>query len=176
MSRYADLARRHWERHAPIKLAELTDPDSYFATLGEQAETQVTDLATRLAGPDPTGEDYLTKAGRLKAARAQAEEIVLSDLVWSTLQPILAEAREEWDQTRTPDSWLAEWAERVERHPDQEPATDELADLAREWALTPRFLSGLLTTPSPRQYLKENDGILREAANTRFLRQHQSKA
>lgn len=172
MNHYATMARRHWERHAPARLAEIADPETYFRDLGEQIETQVTDLSVRIAGADRAGEDYLGKAGRLTAARKQAEEAVLTDLVWSVLEPTLAEAREEWEQTRTSDLWLAEWAERIHRHPDQEPATDEIEDLARDWAVTPQFLSGLLTSRSPRHHLIEHAGMLREAANTRFLRQH----
>lgn len=172
MNHYGTLARNHWTRHAPDRLAALADPDAHFEALGQQIQEQVTALADQLAGPDPAGEDYLTKTGRLNAARRQAEEAVLAELLWPVTEPPLAEAREEWEQTRTSDRWLAEWAERIQRHPDQEPATAEVEQLAQEWALTPPFLSGLMTAESPREYLNQHAGILREAANTRFLRQH----
>jgi hypothetical protein len=38
-------------------------------------------MQTRLAGPDPVGESYLEKVGRLRAARNQAEEHVSHDLL-----------------------------------------------------------------------------------------------
>jgi hypothetical protein len=171
MTKYATTARRHWEQHAPARLAALEDPETFFRELGEQIQGQVTDLADDLAGPDLPGEDYLAKTGRLTAARTRAEEAVLTELLWSTRETAVAQAREEWEQTRTPDSWLATWAERIQAHPDLEPATAEIEALAAEWALSPRFLSGVMTAPSPREHLRAHAGILAEAANLRFLRE-----
>lgn len=82
MNRYAKLAKEHWARTDPARYAALEDPETFFAALGEQAESQIQELAQRLAGPDQPGEEYLQKAGRLNMARLQAEEAVLAELVW----------------------------------------------------------------------------------------------
>ncbi|WP_246858716.1 hypothetical protein [Citricoccus sp. SGAir0253] len=39
------------------------------------------ELTVQIAGPDPTGETYLEKVGRLNAARMQAEEIVRAEML-----------------------------------------------------------------------------------------------
>jgi hypothetical protein len=81
VNHYAAIARRHWQQWLPERYAQIPDPDSFFSTLGQEAASQIADLMMDLAGDDPPGEDYLTKAGRLTAARSQAEEIVLNDLL-----------------------------------------------------------------------------------------------
>jgi hypothetical protein len=82
MNKYAKLAKQHWARTDPARYAAIEDPETFFSALGEQAESQIQELAQRLAGPDQPGEEYLQKAGRLNMARLQAEEAVLSELVW----------------------------------------------------------------------------------------------
>lgn len=52
--------------------AEIEDPDAFWAAIGRQFARQ----AGELAGDDRPGEGYLAKAGRLTAARYQAEEII----------------------------------------------------------------------------------------------------
>ena len=63
------------------RYATIADPQTFFQELGEQAETQIQELAARLAGPDQPGEEYLQKVGRLNMARLQAEEAILTELV-----------------------------------------------------------------------------------------------
>ena len=82
MNKYGEIARSHWAKTDPARLAAIEDPETFFQTLGEQAESQIQELTQRLAGPDPPGEEYLTKVGRLNMARLQAEEAVLGELVW----------------------------------------------------------------------------------------------
>lgn len=82
MNKYATLAMRHWRQTDPDRYAAIADPQTYFQTLGEQVETQVQELTQTLAGPDQPGEEYLQKVARLNMARLQAEERVLTDLVW----------------------------------------------------------------------------------------------
>jgi hypothetical protein len=82
MNKYGELAREHWARTDPARYAAIEDPETFFAALGEQAESQIQELAQRLAGPDQPGEEYLQKVGRLNMARLQAEEAVLGELVW----------------------------------------------------------------------------------------------
>jgi hypothetical protein len=89
MNRYGAMMQRHWQRWLPEPYVEIRDPDSFFAVLGELVAQQVDELADDLAGDDLPGEGYLAKAGRLSAARRQAEEIILPELV------LLPPAREE---------------------------------------------------------------------------------
>lgn len=82
MNKYAELATRHWKTTDPDRYAAIEDPQTYFTQLGEAVETQVQELTDRLAGPDQPGEEYLQKVGRLNMARLQAEEAILTELVW----------------------------------------------------------------------------------------------
>ncbi len=81
-TKYSAIATEHWTRTDPARVAAIPDPKTFFEQLGEQVESQVQELAQTLAGPDQPGEEYLEKVGRLNMARLQAEEQVLSDLVW----------------------------------------------------------------------------------------------
>lgn len=170
MTRYQTLARAHWAKYAPARLAALEDPEEFFRILGEQVPAQVSELAVTLAGPDLPGETYLGKVGRLQAARLQAEEAVLAELVWiSAPEQSPDEAREEWELDRTPDSWLASWAERIQDSPDdQTPATAELAELAATWAVPVTFLHGLLAAEDPTGYLTGHRELLARAADRRY--------
>jgi hypothetical protein len=82
MNKYGKLARNHWAKTDPARYAAIEEPETFFRALGQQAESQIQELAQRLAGPDRPGEEYLQKVGRLNMARLQAEEAVLSELVW----------------------------------------------------------------------------------------------
>ena len=81
MNRYGAMARSHWARWLPQRYATISDPDSFFSTLGQETARQIDELAAELAGEDQPGEGYLEKAGRLAAARSQAEEIILPQQV-----------------------------------------------------------------------------------------------
>ena len=80
-SRYATQARAHWTRWRPAQLAQIPDPETFFAELGEQVQTQVDQVASDQAGQDVPGESYLAKVGRLRMARFDAEAQVLRELV-----------------------------------------------------------------------------------------------
>ena len=83
MNKYGQQARTYWETERPEALSQIPDPTEFFSTLGQQIQDQVIDLSQQLAGPDPTGEGYLEKVGRLNSATMEAEEIVMNDLVYS---------------------------------------------------------------------------------------------
>lgn len=87
MNQYEAMAQRHWARWLPERYAAISDPDSFFSSLGQEAATRIADLAAELAGPDPVGEGYLVKAGRLNMARLQAEEVVLRELILLPPEP-----------------------------------------------------------------------------------------
>ena len=81
MNRYGKFAQDTWKALAPAQYALIPDPEAWFTTLGEEAENSVGELTVQIAGPDPTGEAYLEKVGRLNAARMQAEEIVRAEML-----------------------------------------------------------------------------------------------
>jgi len=97
MNQYGAMARSHWERWLPQRYATITDPDSFFLTLGLETARQIDELATELAGDDQPGEGYLAKAGRLTAARKQAEEIILPQQILLPPEPGTSEDPEEND-------------------------------------------------------------------------------
>ncbi len=81
MNHYGATARRHWQRHLAEQYAQIPDPESDFTRLGEEIAQMVDQRADQIAGDDPAGEDYLTKAGRLKEARLTAEDEVLREML-----------------------------------------------------------------------------------------------
>ena len=81
MNRYGLMARSHWERWLPERYAAIADPDSFFSAIGEEAARQIDELTDKMAGDSLPGESYLERAGRLAAARSQAEEIILPQQV-----------------------------------------------------------------------------------------------
>jgi hypothetical protein len=99
MNRYGAMAQSHWARWLPQRYATINDPDSFFSTLGQETARQIEELAADLAGDDQPGEGYLAKAGRLTAARSQAEEIILPQQVLLAPEP---EANEDPEETDPP--------------------------------------------------------------------------
>lgn len=117
MNNYGMQAKAHWQRWLPTRYASLPDPDRHFTELGQQVAAQIGDLTMRLAGPDQPGEGYLEKVGRLNAARAQAQEIVLRESVLLEPEPGMRDLN--------PD----------EREDPTEPEpTAELAMMVTDWA------------------------------------------
>lgn len=83
MNRYATTARNYFRDYLPTRYSQIENPEEYFQELGQQIQDRIVDLTPGLAGPDPAGETYLEKVGRLNAAKQQAEERVMADLVYS---------------------------------------------------------------------------------------------
>lgn len=125
MNHYGAMARRHWARWLPERYAAISDPDSFFLNLGEEAASQIADLAADLAGSDPPGEGYLEKVGRLNMARLQAEEIVLPELILLSPEP----AAEEDPETPTASAEVPAVIDRS--HPLWDQVNAEQEDLAR---------------------------------------------
>ena len=98
MNRYGLMARKHWAQWLPQRYATISEPDSYFSTLGQEVETQIEELTLELAGDDQPGQEYLAKAGRLTAARSRAEEIVLPQRVLLAPEPQASEDPEDSSQ------------------------------------------------------------------------------
>jgi hypothetical protein len=97
MNRYGVMARSHWARWLPRRYATIKDPDSFFSTLGQETARQIDELTAELAGDDQPGEGYVLKAGRLTAARSQAEEIILPQQVLLAPEPGTSEDPEQND-------------------------------------------------------------------------------
>lgn len=82
------------------------------------------------------------------------------------------ELRETWELDRTPDDWLAGWADRIQDAPETEPSTVELEQLALDWAVPVEFLRSLLSSEVPSEFLRTNRKTLAKAADTRFNQLH----
>lgn len=81
MNTYGKFAQEAWKTTAPAEYALIPDPQAWFERLGEEASIRVEGLMMQLAGPDPVGETFLEKLGRLNAAKLQAEEIVRAEML-----------------------------------------------------------------------------------------------
>ena len=102
MNTYGKRAQQAWQQLAPSAYAQIPDPNQHFSTLGHDAQNQITDLTTQLAGPDVPEETFDQKVGRLNSAKMRAEEIVAADL--------LTPPREQWDPTNDPGDEPDEWS------------------------------------------------------------------
>jgi len=84
---YTETVRRYFTEYRPLATEALGTPqetENFFQLLGAQIEEQVQQSEPQIAGPAPVGETYLQHVGRLRMARAQAQEIALADLLYST--------------------------------------------------------------------------------------------
>ena len=79
MNEFGRYAENAWRLMAPDRYAALTDPNHFFSMMGKEAESRMRMVWEQLQGPDPVGETYLEKVGRLNMARLQAEETVLAE-------------------------------------------------------------------------------------------------
>lgn len=87
VNRYGTLAMRQWRDYMPARYEALEDPEEFFRELGELVETRITALVRELERSLPTTLDYLQRVADLTAARRQAEEIVLQELIFSQVEP-----------------------------------------------------------------------------------------
>jgi hypothetical protein len=74
-----------WPWFGPPWYEQVEDLGAYLAAFRRALTLQAGELAEELAGGDQPGEGYLVKAGRLTAARHQAEEIIRHE--YSPLTP-----------------------------------------------------------------------------------------
>jgi len=116
MNHQASMALEHWRTWLPTRFAQIPDPQTFFAELGEETADQIAQLSEGLAEIDPPGEGYLDKRGRLNAAEMQAEEMVLRDLVLLPAEPGTDPDLDEDDLTQTePTSeMVSPWAPVIE--------------------------------------------------------------
>lgn len=102
MNQYGGTARRHWQTWLPDAYAGIPDPETFFATLGEEVAQEIQERSRSLAGDDPPDEGYTTKLARLNAARLEAEGDVLRERV--LLPP--EDEKEEDPATLPEEEWL----------------------------------------------------------------------
>jgi hypothetical protein len=79
MNSYGQRAMNHWRQCFPGQIEQMSDPQAYFTRLGQEMQARVQELQDQMAGPDSPEETYLAKVGRLNAAKAQAEELVMDE-------------------------------------------------------------------------------------------------
>lgn len=94
MNRYGQMAMDHWKQWLPSRFSLLEDPQSYFADLGEQVEEMVLAEVSALEAANAerlAGMDYLTRVGTLNALQRQAEEPIMSEMVFLDPEPSLSE-------------------------------------------------------------------------------------
>lgn len=100
MGRIATLAEEHYKKYLPKTYQGLSDPAEFFRNLETEADQQIDDLTDRLAGPDLPTETFEDRAGRLKNARARAEELVMRETV--LLDPATVETERDPQETDYP--------------------------------------------------------------------------
>ncbi len=93
MNHYSYLARRWWMTHAPQRLSQLEDPEWFFEDLGGTIAAQIEDIRDHLESKMPKDLDYMEQVGRMNSIRLRAEEMVLGELVYPTLDPPSATER-----------------------------------------------------------------------------------
>ena len=112
MNKYGHMALRHWQTFLPDRVQAIpeSERERFFRSWGSRRRREIEELQQQLAGPDPKGEGYLEKVGRFNAARMQAEEKVLAELI--LLAP---EDQEEDDSLPAEDrQWFETWREIME--------------------------------------------------------------
>jgi hypothetical protein len=80
MNRYGILARDHWKTHLPERYRALTEPETFFAELGEQIQERVDELME--ARRPKLGSDYLRNLQGLNWAKKEAEDEALRELAF----------------------------------------------------------------------------------------------
>ncbi len=83
MNSYGNQALQHWTRWRPKELAAIPNPQEFFARLGLEVEQEIDDRTEAIleSQSTPEAEDYLTRVGRLRMARFDAESEVLRERV-----------------------------------------------------------------------------------------------
>ena len=167
MNIYGLRIREHWEKYAPIRFAQLENPDSYFTELGDLVANQIVQITVELELKATLSENYLQRVGELNALRRQAEEIVMSDQDWPAPEMTDQEVREEWESTSPHPDNLLEWAHHVD---PEELGDEEIEEKAAEWMVPTAFISGLVSATNPWAYSKAQPEILKRSLDSRFNR------
>ena len=79
MDRYAQMVLDQHRRLRPLEHSLIDDPTQFFTEVGDQIQSQVTDLRDQILGQMRSGESIEAYRLRSYQALATAEEAVLSD-------------------------------------------------------------------------------------------------
>ena len=87
--RYALMAEKHWKEHLPEQYAALTEPETFFALLGQEAAEQVETLTealatSALAEAESPEETFAQRSSRMVQAQHAAEAQVVREMVLPT--------------------------------------------------------------------------------------------
>lgn len=181
MTAYAARIRKHWEQHAPNRmktLASSEETEMLFLEIGAQVQEEVSSLteditAMLLAETPEAREDYLQTVAVMTTARRIAEEIAMThQLAWvQDPSMTLAEARQEWEDTRPMDDSLVDIAVRVQNSDYPIYSTEEMEEIAKEWAVPLEFLNQMFESENPCKFMYDHQAVMDEAATTRFMRE-----
>lgn len=83
MNRYGHRAMVHWKTYAKSRYEALEDPQTFFTELGVTAASQIAEMTASMDRDVPQDLPYLERVGRLMANQREAEEIVLTELIYS---------------------------------------------------------------------------------------------
>ncbi|MDO5067447.1 MAG: hypothetical protein Q4D96_09235 [Propionibacteriaceae bacterium] len=87
MNKYGMMAMDHWQLHAPRQYEELTNPQEFFTQLGEELADEIIQIAEVQERRLPPDLGYIERVQQLTMIQRQAEEIVLSERLWSIHEP-----------------------------------------------------------------------------------------
>lgn len=142
MGRIATLAEEHYKRFLPKTYQGLTDREDFFRNLETEADQQIDDLTDRLAGPDLPDETFEDRAGRMKNARARAEELVMRETV--LLDPATVETERDPKETDYPPS-----TDPLEPMEAQTPEDQELASAMADFQEASAELAEMPSSQQP---------------------------
>ena len=88
LRKYGSLAKKHLQEHNPLKYQSLTldgELMEYLHKIDEQAMDMVLRLEKQYLKrhPMPTGDNFMARVQARRRARDYAEEIVLSELIYT---------------------------------------------------------------------------------------------
>ena len=81
MNHHGVQAQKYWSDQLPARYAQIEDPETFFANLGDQAGAEIEDRYLQYAEPEVPGESAEEKEARLTQAMSRAIEEVYAELV-----------------------------------------------------------------------------------------------
>lgn len=79
MNRYGQMLQTQHRIARPIEHAQITDPETFFSEIGDQVQSEISELRDRMLGNPRPGENLDDYRLRSYQALAAATEIVLAD-------------------------------------------------------------------------------------------------
>lgn len=131
------MSRSRFNEIVTARYDELGIPaEDRHPNLAEEMELAALERSRQLAGPDRPGEEYLTKVARLTAARRQAEELVISEM--------LPEPPEGWtdpeEGVAEPPTWPTDPTHRLNDEEYVATLSDQqIQEQLRDWRQTPEY-------------------------------------